>query len=480
MIRTSFSVCLAAFCLGCGRPAPETPGSPDGFTGLFADDYGIEYSVTPDLWLQRPSTRYHVVEWNPEGKYLLAQNGADNPSEAGLWTRIDWVALEDSEFEWAFCYAVYDAGSLEEARAAPDSQRETPRIGCNGFPFSRMKRIPTEGANAPEGWAISHPAAEGLDPDLLSQAVAFIEEDEHDDFRSLVVARNGKLVAEHYFHGHGPDSLQDMRSAGKSVTSALVGIAIAEGLIQGVDAPVLPLFPSYAPVLHDRAGKQAITMAHLLTMTSGLHADADDPSSPGYEDHMWESEDWVRFVLDLPMSHEPGSAWMYSSASSFLAGAAVEEASGQSLATYAEERLFGPLGIDRYRWLQTPNGRTVGQGNLSLRARDMAKLGQVYLDGGLWNGQRVLPEAWVRASVEPLYPVPWENYDGYGYSWYTHTLTIGDKPFPYFLASGNGGNKIYAFPEQRLVVVTQSAAYNTRYGHSRSLEVLRRVLAAVE
>ncbi|MEM8556885.1 MAG: serine hydrolase [Bacteroidota bacterium] len=330
-----------------------------------------------------------------------------------------------------------------------------------------------------DGWAVAEPAAEGLDPDALAAAVTFIEQDEHDDFRGLVVARNGKLVAEHYFNGHGPDSLQDMRSAGKSVTSALVGIAIAEGLIAGVDAPVLPLFPAYAPVLHDGADKQAITIEHLLTMTSGIAADADDPSSPGYEDRMWETEDWVRFVLDLPMSHEPGSAWVYSSASSFLAGAAVEEAAGQSLAAFAEDRLFGPLGIEQYRWLATPTGRTVAQGNLSLRARGMAKFGQLYLDGGRWQGQQVLPEAWVRASVEPLYPVPWENYDSYGYAWYTHTLTVEGRAFRYTIASGNGGNKIYVFPDERMVVAIQSAAYNTRYGHPRSFNVLKRVLAAV-
>lgn len=334
-------------------------------------------------------------------------------------------------------------------------------------------------STASDGWTTVQPAAEGLNPELVSQAVAFIEQDEHEDFRSLVVARNGSLVVEHYFNGHGPDSLQDMRSAGKSVTSALVGIAIAEGYISDTDAPVLPIFPSYSPVAHDGVQKQAITIGHLLTMTSGIDADADDPSSPGYETHMEVTEDWVRFVLDLPMTRSPGSAWTYSSASSFLAGAAIEQTTGQSLAGFAEEWLFGPLGIERYHWAQTPKGRTVGQGNLSLRARDMTKLGQLYLNGGRWEGQQVIPEAWISSSVEAQYPVPWDNYDGYGYSWYTHTLEVDSRAFRYYFASGNGGNKIYVFPDEQMVVVTQSAAYNTNYGQRRSLEVLRRILAAV-
>ncbi|MEM1095322.1 MAG: serine hydrolase [Bacteroidota bacterium] len=334
-------------------------------------------------------------------------------------------------------------------------------------------------ADLTDGWATAQPEAEGLDPDALAEAVEFIDQGEHDDFRSLVVARNGKLVADHYFNGYSPDGLTDMRSAGKSITAALVGIAIADGSIPSVDAPVLPLLADHAPVAHDTPEKQAITMRHLITMTSGLDADADDATSPGYEDRMWETDDWVRFVLDLPMARAPGTAWTYASANSFLAGAVVEEVRGESLAAFAEKRLFGPLGITAYDWQSTPMGRTVGQGNLSLRARDMAKIGQLYLDGGRWNGQQVLPEAWVAASITAYHSVPWTNYDGYGYSWYTHTLTVGERAFDYFFASGNGGNKIYVFPQEELVVITQSAAYNTRYGQQRSLDVLKRVLAAV-
>lgn len=110
--------------------------------GRFVDDYGIGYRVTRDEWRQADEARYGITEWNVEGRYLLARNGADNPSDAGLWTRIDWVELQPgSEFEWAFCYAIYDAESSEAARAAPATGRGSPRDGCNGYPFSRMKRV---------------------------------------------------------------------------------------------------------------------------------------------------------------------------------------------------------------------------------------------------------------------------------------------------------------------------------------------------
>jgi CubicO group peptidase (beta-lactamase class C family) len=175
---------------------------------------------------------------------------------------------------------------------------------------------------------------------------------------------------------------------------------------------------------------------------------------------------------------EPGRTWAYASVNAFLLGAVVEEASGRPLAQFGRERLFGPLGIAEFRWQSTPLGRTVGQGNLSMRARDMAKVGQLYLDRGRWAGMQVVP-AWVDASVVPRYPVPWDGYDSYGYGWYLHGLTVADRERRYFFASGNGGNKIYVLPDEQMVVVVQSAAYNTSYGQRRSLEVLTGVLKAL-
>ena len=336
------------------------------------------------------------------------------------------------------------------------------------------------GAMRVNDWPEVTPAEVGLDAQRLNEIVTLIEVDPHDDFHAVVVARAGSLAYEQYFNGHGPRSILDIRSTTKSVTAALLGIAIQDGLIGGLDTPVVPLFPEYRPVAHADAAKQAITIEHLLTMTSGLAANADDPATPGYEDRMWEAQDWVRFVLDLPMAHAPGKVWWYASANTFLLGAAIEEAAGQTLAAYAEDRLFEPLGITRYDWVHTPNGRTVGQGNLSISARDMAKIGQLFLTDGRWQGAQVLPESWVRESLVGRYPVPWENYDEYGYGWYTHELIVDGRTFRYALASGNGGNKIYVLPAEQMVVAVQSAAYNRRHGHPRSLAVLRLVLSAID
>ena len=344
-------------------------------------------------------------------------------------------------------------------------------------------RRTNELAGAPEaiddGWATSSLEAEGLNAAMMVEVMEFLRQDPYGDFRSLVIVRNGRLVFESYFNGHHRDSLHDIRSATKSLTSAVVGIAIAAGLVAGVDALVFPSLAAYAPFAHDDARKRAITVEHLLTMASGLDADEDEPASPGYEGRLWESADWLRFALDLPMVRAPGQRLAYASVNTFILGVIVEEASRKPLSAYAHDRLFGPLGITDFHWASTPLGRTVAQGNLSLRARDMAKFGQLFLDRGGWRGVQIVPEAWVQASVAGRYPVPWDGYDSYGYGWYLHTLTVGRREFRYFLASGNGGNKIYVLPGERMVVAVQSAAYNTSYGQRRSLEVLRRVLAAL-
>ncbi len=307
----------------------------------------------------------------------------------------------------------------------------------------------------------------------------FIRDDPNEDFYSLVIARNGHLILETYFNGHDGDTLHDIRSATKSLTSALVGIAIEEGLIQGVDSNVMAAFDAYEPFTNDGEQKREITVEHLLSMASGIDANVDDPSTPGYEDKMWGAKDWIRFAVDLPMARKPGEEWSYASVNTFLLGVFIEELSGMTLEAYAGQRLFEPIGITDYQWAETPNERTVAQGNLSVKARDMLKLGQLYLNDGRWGNAQIVPESWIRVSVEPRYPVYWDDYDSYGYGWYTHTVQKEGKEYSYYFASGNGGNKIYVLPDEQLVVAIQSAAYNTSYGQKRSLDVFVRLLDAL-
>ncbi len=124
------------------QSAAEAESVPSIMLGEFVDDYGVAYTVAPAEWVQGDGTRYHIVEWDVPRQFVVARNDPDNPGAGGLWTRIDWVLFEGaSEYEWGFCYAIYEADTPEAAKAGPDTQRETPRSGCNGFPFSRMRRV---------------------------------------------------------------------------------------------------------------------------------------------------------------------------------------------------------------------------------------------------------------------------------------------------------------------------------------------------
>lgn len=153
-LLASATVLLVAGFLACSLPVatPAVGTIPDFMRGDFVDDYGIQYSVSDSAWSQGHESRYQIVRWDPAGRYLVARNDANNPTEPGLWTRIDWVELDSVGFAWAFCYAVYDAPDLSGALAAPSSDRATPRSGCGGFPFSRMRSLeappPSRGAGA--------------------------------------------------------------------------------------------------------------------------------------------------------------------------------------------------------------------------------------------------------------------------------------------------------------------------------------------
>jgi CubicO group peptidase (beta-lactamase class C family) len=198
---------------------------------------------------------------------------------------------------------------------------------------------------------------------------------------SMVVARHGRLVAEGYFNGFGRDSLHDLRSTGKSFTSALAGIAVDQGLF-GVDDPISQHIPQFDRHDNMSARKQSIQVYHLLNMNSGLECNDWDSSSRGNEVRMYDKQDWVGFILDLPMAFDPGQATQYCTGGVIVLGNIISRESGMALDAYANSYLFGPLAIRDAEWRRSPDGAATGGGGLRLRPRDAAKLGQLYLDGG--------------------------------------------------------------------------------------------------
>jgi CubicO group peptidase (beta-lactamase class C family) len=329
-----------------------------------------------------------------------------------------------------------------------------------------------------DGWKVSGLRQAGLNLDVIATVVQAIESDENPDFHSLLIARHGDLVFESYFHGNDTGYLHDIRSAGKSFTSTLIGIAIDLGIIPDVDVPIAPYFKNYEPLQNFDDRKKSITVRDLLMMMSGLDADDNDSATPGCEEKMVRTDDWIRYCLDLPMIEPPSQRWTYAGANTMLLAGFLESATKRPFLDFATDHLFEPLGIDNLLWQTSPQGIIAGQGFLSLCGRGMLKLGHLFLSGGSWQGRQVVSEKWIRAATKCRVKLSIEGHEGYGYQWWCSSLNQEDKRFHYYFASGNGGNKIYVLPFLDMVVVTVSSAYNKPYMHSRSDNILRQVVRA--
>jgi CubicO group peptidase (beta-lactamase class C family) len=332
--------------------------------------------------------------------------------------------------------------------------------GGGGFPADENPGKPASVSLAPEntgdGWATSTPGAEGLDAGQLSGIFESIRSGVFPGVDSMLVIRNQRLVAEGYFNGYDRDTLHDLRSTGKSFTSALAGIAIDQGLM-GLDEPLAQLLPRYEDYAQMDDRKRANTIHHLLNMSSSLDCDDWDAASPGNEERMYHRQDWVKFILDLPMRAQPGAVTSYCTGGVVVLGAAIAQRAGMGLDRYADTWLFGPLNVHAVEWRRSPDGSATGGGGLKLRPRDAAKLGALFANEGVWNGTRVVPESWVRDTR--LRPVAFGSL-GYGLLWWKTTFQYQGQPLESVFTSGNGGNFIFYIPTQELVVVFTGSNYN--------------------
>ena len=293
---------------------------------------------------------------------------------------------------------------------------------------------------------------------------------------SLLVARHGKLVFEEYFYGWNRDRPHDIRSAGKSFTSVLLGAVMRTGTPLSPETPVLPLFADRGSIANPDPRKARITLGHLMTHTSGLAIDDNDEGSPGSEDAMQTQRaqpDWARYTLDLPMAHEPGTHYAYASGGMNLAGAAIAAATHAWIPELFEREIARPLEFGRWHWNLMPNHEGYLGGGAHLRPRDLLKIGQVYLDGGTWKGRRIVSADWVRESTHGRAPVNRETtgldstafaeFYGEGgaeaYAWHPHTLNVGGHALQEYEANGNGGQILIVIPERDLAVVFTAGNY---------------------
>ena len=311
-------------------------------------------------------------------------------------------------------------------------------------------------------------------PDLNALLTKW-DSDPHPDLCSVLVLQDGQIVAERYYNGETADTLRDVRSAGKSITALLVGAALDRGKIGKVTDQVQQYWPAAKG-----SAIGAVSLDAMLTMRSGLAAVDTDAASPGNEDKLDEAPDPVAFALAVPRLQSPGQKYIYNSLTAYMAGLLVEQATGADLDNFARAALFDPLGITRWQWGRDAGGHPKGQGNLSLRTRDLAKIGQMVLGKGVYDGKRVISAAWIEASLAPRVPIAADDpyADHYGYFWYSKTVDLAGARIPVHFASGNGGNKIYVIPSRQAVVVVTSRAYGRGYGQARSEAILKAMLTA--
>ena len=305
---------------------------------------------------------------------------------------------------------------------------------------------------ATQDWPSSTIDAQRLNRARLGDLAGRIRRGDFGRITSLLIARNGRLVVEEYFNGWSRDRLHTMQSITKSVTSLLAGIAARRGL--SVNDPVISFFAQYEPFANLDAPKRAMTVRDLLTMQTGLDWDEDTYASSPLQRLNDCRCDWLRFVLDWRMRDQPGTRWQYNSGGAILLGGIIGTVSGSRLDRFADAELFGPLGVPAVSWAQgLPDGLPHSGGGLFLRPRDAAKIGELVLEEGTWQGRQVVAHEWIQESTRRAATGvrSWAGHAfDYGYYWWLTADAGGDI----VTASGARGQWIFIVPRLQLVVVS--------------------------
>ena len=329
-------------------------------------------------------------------------------------------------------------------------------------------------AKLDDGWTLATPKDSGFDPDKLCPLDKFISQWTGANIHGVVVVRHGKLVMERYYKGtndfrpssgrseaveFGPTVKHQLFSVSKSVTSLLIGIARGEGKFPDLDAPTIDHLPAKYADLRT-PDKARITIRDLLTMSSGLDWDETRPYSDP-QNSEWQMErapDPYRFVLQRRVAFTPGAVYNYSSGDTELLGLVLADGIGQPIDDYARDKLFGPLGITDFKWVKMPNsGQPFAAAGLLLRPRDMAKLGQLLLTDGQWNGKQVVPKGWVAESMTPR--IKGIRGYSYGYQWWLGHTFLNGRDMHWTLGHGYGGQRLFVQPDLDLVVAVTAGLY---------------------
>lgn len=290
---------------------------------------------------------------------------------------------------------------------------------------------------------------------------------------SIVVIKDGKLLIEEYFNGADRNTIHDTRSVGKTLTSTIMGIAIKEGHIKDESLNLKDFYTLKSYHNHSSA-KENVTLKSLLTMSSGFDGSDMNPESPGNEENMYPTSDWMKFGLDLPMDNNKkiGEDWDYFTAGVVILGDILNKSVPDGLEKYAEQKLFKPLGITKYKWQFTPTNVPNTAGGFQMNSLDNARYGQLYLDNGKYNGSEILSPEWVSSSLSNHVIIPNIENEYYGYLLWNKKYMVKGIEYETYYASGNGGNKIMIFRNIGVVIVITAKAYGQPYMHLQADEIV--------
>ncbi len=452
--------------IGILRPLPNP------FTlylSIFRNDEGVLMAA-----FRNPEQNSH----GPAMQYRVAHDGDDLHFTAGADPAAPEYRLEAKYLGGARRIRI----DWPEGGGRIELVRRTPEEAAKFFPrpSGSAPYVYREPSVTTDGWDTARGGELGLDEAAITRMLQSVIDGDPASRRpslihSLLVAYRGKLVIEEYFYGHERDQPHDLRSAGKTFSSVLLGSLMKLDGSIGPDSKLYPRMQDLEPFGNPDPRKSQITLAHLMTHSAGLACNDYDDASPGNENRMQTQTaqpDWWKYTLDLPMAHDPGTRYAYCSANINLMGGVLTRASKTWLPELFERHLARPLDFDAWHWNLMPTGEGYLGGGAYLRSRDLLKVGQVYLDGGTWKGRRIVNAAWVRESTAPRIKITrattglTEEEFGNAYSegadalaWHLTGLRSGERSYTAYAATGNGGQLLVVAPDLHLVAVFTGGNY---------------------
>jgi len=430
--------------------------------------------------MDRPDEQYRLFSLDSAGNIILSLIFESGP-RSQVWEFDTEVTYQSPEISW-----LAHAGTLNAAKDTMillkvwkgDSSKWvfTRHREKDGF-MRRLSyavgdvyeyRVPE---NLDDGWECMDLSNAGLDKEKISRFMERITQGKHGDIHGLLIIKNNNLILEEYFTTSGKrfgtfitetfrEKPHHLASTTKGVLSALMGIAIDQGKIKSVAEPIYPFLPEYSRLFTEI--KKRIQIKHMLTMMAGFEWEQfkypwNDSRNNGAS--MWKCDDVIGYVLERPMAAEPGKAYKYSNGVPVVLGDVLKNACGMEADKFAEKVLFGPLGIKEYLWTRYPDGSIETDGGLALRIRDLAKIGQLYLNLGKWNGRQIISETWIKESTKRRVTLRGSMGWGYGYQWMQADLKYKGRTIHSYFVPGDGGQILCVFPDLDMVIAFTAGTY---------------------